>query len=373
MKGVVLLTMGTTAPTRSFHDIDPCVETFEIVLNGHERTGSLDNCGDVEAIEDTRNGNVINLVSLTRHVHALNLPEDLVTKKDEAITTTIYGLPFEMKLPKHLPSSMRCSASDENNGSFCEITYNMSAFCHLKPIGTIEHTVASNKQVLWVVAHAQPPPSPLFSVGATEDFPLTSWCVKRGHIKLGINVENCSAVVYPHSILCVNILGQNCSPVPVHHLTARLCETVTWNLGPNGKQYKKTRTLNEATVIVNPNWSQQWQALPDQGTTCWPKRDASIFNNSQSSSSVQLRWTIPSDIRDSRKGHFISVCHYVLVKAVTSSLFTNTPEAFHPIHVQRPPIEWNEDGSEHHGSRLSFQSEEALQSWRPRKSVNSPG
>lgn len=352
VKGVVLVTIRNFSGKPAVQSVTPEIKNVQIVLEGQERTVTGRPADGLDEEKESQSYTV----PLIRLKLAIHLPERLSRMENVIFATTTFGMPFEMKVPRHLPSSMHCSVSDDNVGSFCEITYQVTAYCHFQSTQTQEITkIASNTQVLWILAHPRPPRSPKFTERATGEFQITACCVKRGYIKLGVSLENCSAVISPHSILDVNILGRNCSSVPVRHLTAILREVIQWRVGRGGSEFQsKVRTLNEATIVVNNSWAQQWQALPSQSLHCRPSKPDTLGSvpsswssiHNRKSKSLEVRWTIPSDIRDSYQGQAIEVRHSVVVKAITSRAWcANSPELAYPIHVQRPPIESCDEGS----------------------------
>ena len=257
--------------------------------------------------------------------HTLVHTECPVPIKEELTVGKSYKVPFQWKLPLHLPSSLRCTKSR----SVAEIRYSMQA-----SLDTTRHHQHHHHSMDHEVPHAQVSicvrgqsscrnPKPIHR--EYQHYPVVSCCChNRGSIALGWYTK--SDTVHPGDIVPIHVKGDNYSSKAVESIMVSLVETVFWSTH-HGRRRSITRTI--ATRTINT-----------KKMACWkPKRKRSSsfyqYKHRGDDSVVSLQLLVPSTVRDSYHGSLVQVRHELRLEAQTKGCLTMCPESTHPITIQR--------------------------------------
>ena len=264
-----------------------------------------------------------------------SIPLITATSIDQEEDHSLVEFPLQWQIPSDLPGSMR--ATDDKDGSYCEIRYTLSLSLGPSCESLCQHAISVRAERTRELEED-------CNTNSTRTMDLqhvpiqTCCCTTKDFVELGLNVDK--TIVEPGTAIKVDIQGQNRSRYPVSYVRVCWNETILWRTFDANGSYRPglerrlSQTLVERRIPVDewPVW------LPVGHPQHLEDEYRSLQDDNHHKVTLRtVRMRVPSDALDSYSGQLLFVRHALVASVVTSGCCISSPESSVVVRVRQAP------------------------------------
>lgn len=380
LRGIIYLSVKQDAPVEAHSvrlrlvgtEVAEVCHTEAEAEHGNNRNTNTGSSNAPERNTDTIYGNNGHYNTLERQSHTIyNVDHSIKQFPHGVVSRGQYEFPFELELPKSLPSSMSAEAFD----SKCEVKYEVIAEVFQKP-NSIFHTNPNAKEQVTVVANPGITTAsdnntslslPVEIIPISEcaccccfgcarvgtmaleaefaktrlllDTPPTTTPTRPGNNGSWGNNTNNASYSEP---LVIRFRGSNKSTAEVSRVRARLIETIEWTANGHTKSVKTTLATATKDGTLYPELDKMWRK-----PFSWEQHRGNEANDllltrnpwRTIDPSLSVHSSRPTDTYN---GISILVRHVLSLSLDTQGCCTTNPDATALVELYRNPAIYNE-------------------------------